>query len=899
MAVSHENRRARRAGADRALHDARAMNLARLKPDRAFLRNRIAQQLFALFAVCSLAPLVAMTLFSYRQVSRQLETVADEQLHHACKDVGMNLIERLSLLESDLDSLIATFPPQDRDMTWPSSDEMRVYLAGRYRGIVLRAVSGEAIAGFGLPLASIPLSAQEVRHLAQDKVLVKTRDNGQGVRSVYVAKMTRRLPAMDTVIMGEVNPSYLWESDAIVNSDAEIMVVNEARQVLYASLPHAAPLRELAAAMRGGQSSGHLEWSDGAETYVANYWTAFMHPTFFDNWIVVYSENKRDALAPTGSFQSAFILIAALMFLVAAFLSILVIRHRMTPVEQLCTQTRRIAAKDFRARVTIDSRNEFGELGAAFNQMAGNLENYFNTMEITSRIGIALSQEEEERRLLETIVAGAKSLANAEGAALYLVSGEELSLGLMQMDSPGTTDQTAASSRWIQAEELPPLAGLNPFYDCGTLCCPDIYASDSDRFDFHKEWDRLKGCHTRSLLSVPMVNHEGEVTGILQLFNARNPETGTFGPFSDDSVTLVESLASQAAVVLSKNHLMADMLRLFEGLTELVAMAVDAKSPHTAGHCSRVPVLTMMLAEAACRAKEGAFKDFKLTAEERYELKISALLHDCGKIATPVHIMDKATKLQGILDRMDLVDARFEILRRDRLIQLYETRLSGSGGESATNPLHDVRREWLAWNRQVDADLQFLLACNSAQHPMDPDSRQRILDIAQKYSWTALSGELHPAVTAEEAESLMIAEGTLSPRERAIVNEHVTLTMRMLQSLPLPKHLRNLPAHAGAHHERMDGSGYPQGLTREEISIQGRMISLADVFEALTAADRPYKRATNVMEAVEILRAMKNNGHIDPDLFDLFIREKLHLAYAALFLPLPMQDAPVSSDTPA
>jgi hypothetical protein len=277
----------------------------------------------------------------------------------------------------------------------------------------------------------------------------------------------------------------------------------------------------------------------------------------------------------------------------------------------------------------------------------------------------------------------------------------------------------------------------------------------------------------------------------------------------------------------------------------------------------------MMLAEAANRAKPGALKDFNLTDKDRYELKIAGLLHDCGKITTPVHVVDKSTKLQTIYDRIHLIDTRFEVLKRDAEI----AKLKGEKSEA----------ECSTYIKQLDEDRKFLRFCNVGSEKMQDADIARVRQIA-KYQWRNVQGEQADFLSAEEVENLTIWAGTLTAAEREIINHHINVTIKMLEALPWPNHLRHVPEYAGGHHERMDGKGYPKGLTREQMPIQARVMGIADIFEALTAKDRPYKEGKTLTESLTILGKFKQNGHIDPDLFDVFIREKVYLAYAKQFL---------------
>jgi response regulator RpfG family c-di-GMP phosphodiesterase len=291
----------------------------------------------------------------------------------------------------------------------------------------------------------------------------------------------------------------------------------------------------------------------------------------------------------------------------------------------------------------------------------------------------------------------------------------------------------------------------------------------------------------------------------------------------------------------------------------------------------------MMLAEAANRSKQGGLKDFNLTDKDRYELKIAGLLHDCGKITTPVHVVDKSTKMQTIFDRIHLVDTRFEVLKRDKKIEFLEGKRT--------------RDEYEATLRQLDDDREFLRHSNIGTEKMSEDDVARVQDIA-KYQWSNVGGEQVDFLNAEEIENLTIRAGTLTAAERQIINHHIVVTIKMLESLPWPNHLKHVPEYAGGHHERMDGKGYPKGLTHDQMSVQARLMGIADIFEALTAKDRPYKEGKTLTESLNILGKFKQGGHIDPDLFDVFIREKVYLDYAKRFLAPEQIDAVDDSKIP-
>ena len=316
----------------------------------------------------------------------------------------------------------------------------------------------------------------------------------------------------------------------------------------------------------------------------------------------------------------------------------------------------------------------------------------------------------------------------------------------------------------------------------------------------------------------------------------------------------------------------------------MINAAIDDKSPYTGGHCQRVPALTMMLAEAVNNTKQGPLSEFAMTDKDRHELKIAGLLHDCGKITTPVHVVDKATKLQTIYDRIGLVDTRFEVLKRDAEVRMLRAKLEAAErGETGAWP--EIEARYSAQIKQYDADREFLRFCNIGSERMAPEDQQRVFNIGTAYRWRDVEGAEDVAfLSDDEIRNLTIRSGTLTEDERKIINHHIEVTIEMLESLPWPKHLKNVPEFAGGHHERMDGRGYPKGLTREQMSVQARAMGIADIFEALTARDRPYKKGKTLTEALTILGRFKLNGHIDPDLFDIFIRERIYLKYAEQFL---------------
>jgi HD-GYP domain-containing protein (c-di-GMP phosphodiesterase class II) len=512
-------------------------------------------------------------------------------------------------------------------------------------------------------------------------------------------------------------------------------------------------------------------------------------------------------------------------------------------------------------------------------------------------IGVALSSERNINRLLETILVAAKRITNADAGTLYLMQpdGTALKFEIMRTDSlhiamGGTTGVNIPfppiQLRDAEGKENVTMVVAYVALHDTTVNISDAYTAEGFDFSGTKKFDQSMHYRSTSFLTVPMKNHENEIIGVLQLINAMDRSSGDIVSFSHDDQHLVESLASQAAVALTNRRLIEQMEKLFESFVNLINTAIDEKSPYTGGHCERVPVLTMMLADAVTRTGVGPLKDFVMTEKDRYELKIAGLLHDCGKVTTPVHVVDKGTKLQTICDRINQVDTRFEVLKRDAEIEMLR---------AGTTP--DARTAFEARIRQLDDDREFLRRCNIGSEKMAEADQERVRRIAA-YRWSDVSGQESDFLTADEVENLTIPFGTLNAKERQEINNHIVLTIKMLESLPWPKHLKNVPEYAGGHHERMDGKGYPKGLKRDQMSVQARVMGIADIFEALTARDRPYKKGKTLTESLDILGKFKLAGHIDPDLFDVFVREKVYLQYAEKFLKPEQRDKVDESKIP-
>ncbi len=514
-----------------------------------------------------------------------------------------------------------------------------------------------------------------------------------------------------------------------------------------------------------------------------------------------------------------------------------------------------------------------------------------NHLEHLHRIGVAIGSEHDRDRLVERILIEAKELCNADGGTLYLRTDDDhLRFVIMRNDSLGLA-LGGSTGKPIDLPSVPMFEadGVTPNHSnvasyCATtntsVNIPDAYEAEGFDFAGTETFDLVNEYRSQSFLTIPLVNQERRVIGVLQLLNAQRD--GQTVPFDPEVEEVVKALAAHAGVALDNQMLLSSQRELMEAFIKLIAAAIDDKSPYTGGHCRRVPLLTQLITEEVCRAQHGPYADFDLTEEEWYELKIASWLHDCGKVTTPVHVMDKATKLETIYDRIETVRTRFEVCLRDVDVRYY--RGLADGGDPATL---SAEREYA--RAELLDDLACLEAVNVGGEFMTDEQKERVRRVAAR-SWTRSDGVSAPLLTTEEAENLTISRGTLTPEERVVINGHMVQTIRMLESLPFPRNLKRIPEYAGGHHEKMDGTGYPKGLFAGDMSVPARIMAIADVFEALTATDRPYKKGKTLSATMQIMGFMKRDNHLDPGLFDIFVSSGVYRRYAEQYVPPELID---------
>jgi len=510
-----------------------------------------------------------------------------------------------------------------------------------------------------------------------------------------------------------------------------------------------------------------------------------------------------------------------------------------------------------------------------------------------NEIGLALSREDDTNVIFELIMEESRNITHADGRTLYMISddGKNMNFEILRNDSMNTVMGGISGNKIT----FPPmqlfgkdgeqnLASIVAFsaHTGETINIQDAYKEEGFDFSGAKDFDKSTGFRTKSVLSVPLKNHEDDIIGVMQLINATETERNEVISFSTEMQKQVESLASQGAVALTNKRLVAELKNLFESFIKLIATAIDKKSPYTGGHCERVPEIAMLLADAVEKTKTGKYKDFTMNEDERYELYIAAWLHDCGKVATPPHVVDKGKKLETITDRIEVVDTRFEVLKRDTEIKLLKKKINILKDSNNNIAIDKAEASYKESIEQLDDDQRFIQKTNRGGEFMEEDDQKRI-EIIGSYKWKAKGKKIN-FLDTDDIRNLQISKGTLLPEEREIINDHIVITIDMLEKLPYPKKLRHIPEFAGGHHEKLDGTGYPKGLTGDQMSVQAKIMAIADIFEALTAADRPYKDGKKLSQAIRIMGLMKKDCEIDKELFEIFVKKGVYKLYAEKYL---------------
>jgi HD-GYP domain-containing protein (c-di-GMP phosphodiesterase class II) len=542
------------------------------------------------------------------------------------------------------------------------------------------------------------------------------------------------------------------------------------------------------------------------------------------------------------------------------------------------------------------------------NEINRHVRKYISQIGRLSEIGIALSSEHDLDKLLEMIVDEARLFTSADAGTLYILDDNHLHFKILQNDT-FKVRMGGTSSMELKLPPVPMVKSNVSAYSAitgETTNIPDVYNAEGFDFTGPRKYDEATGYRSKSMLVVPMKNQEGEIIGVLQLLNAKDTTTGEVVPFGEEYVALTKSLASQAAVAVTNAKLLRDMENLFDSFVNVMATAIDERSPYTGGHIKKVAELGVMMVETINDINDGKYPDLKLGNMERFrekryskdqlkEMKIAGWMHDIGKITTPVHVVDKSTKLETIIDRIALVTQRFHTImalqKLDWLEKKNEMQKSGAPPEE----IEAGERRLEERMAKLKDDLAFVTGANKGGEFMDDSKVARIKEIASnKFSFL---GSEQNYLTEDEALNLCIRKGTLLETERKVMQDHIVLTIKMLEKIPFTKKLANVTRYAGAHHECLDGTGYPKKLKGDEIPFEGRILALVDFYEALTATDRPYKKPMPTKKALEILQMEVDHNKLDKDLFELFVKAGVCERFLKKYPPPEPADAAPQKQT--
>ncbi len=503
-----------------------------------------------------------------------------------------------------------------------------------------------------------------------------------------------------------------------------------------------------------------------------------------------------------------------------------------------------------------------------------------NYMHLLNEIGYLLSVEKDLHIIMQKILTAAKKITNSDAGTFYLLCEEDKSLKFTAVQTDSLDINLSSAEGTIPWPNLPLYKddGTQNDVNISVSCAlndkliniKDVYKSKEFNFEGPKAFDLATGYRTKSMLVVPMKNYDNDIIGVVQLINKQD-DSGKSVAFTKDDEDLILSMSSQAAMSITQQKLVQDLENLLDSFIQAIATAIGEKSKYTQGHINRVSEISLDIANAINKDKEGIYKDTFFNEYQLREIDVAAWMHDVGKITTPDHIVDKATKLEVIYDRINAIEIKFELLKQTEEIQ-YLKKLQESKNQDL------LKEEYQKSIQQIDDDFLFLKKINKGSEFMKDEDLQRLLKIAQ-YK-ICINKREQNILTDDEIKNLSIRKGTLTDEEREIINNHARLSYEILNSLPFPKNLQRVPEIASGHHEKINGKGYPLGLKGEEISFEARILAIADIFEALTASDRPYKEPNTLNQSLKILSFMVKDGELDKDLVKFFIDSKLYLQYA-------------------
>src|SRR6202046_2272310 len=512
------------------------------------------------------------------------------------------------------------------------------------------------------------------------------------------------------------------------------------------------------------------------------------------------------------------------------------------------------------------------------------LKNWERERDELNEIGVALSSQREIGALLSLILSKTREITAADAGSLYLVAedsqGQHLRFMLTQNDSLDFPYQ-----EFVLPLTENSLAGYTALRG-EVLNFADAYKIPAGRpFHFNDSYDRDSGYHTRSLLTLPMRNAKGEVLGVLQLINCKRNRAARLisvkdvakhvQPFRERSVHLALSLASLAAVAYETRKLYNEIETLFEGFVSAAVTAIEQRDPTTSGHSLRVSAYTQSLAAAVNATSSGPYARTHFDAEQMKEIRYAALLHDFGKVGVREEVLVKAKKLYPL--QLDVLRQRFNYIRKEAEASIVRRKLQVYLERDRGDALSEIARLSEDFDQRIKRIEEYLQFINAANEPtvLEQHQFQKLREIAQQ-SFIDPLGIERPYLNPGEIKLLSIPKGSLDTSERLEIESHVIHTFNFLSQIPWTKSLKDVPAIARAHHEKLNGTGYPYKLHGDQIPLPTKMMTICDIFDALTASDRPYKRAVPVERALSILEDCVRDGELDPDLFRVFREEKIY-----------------------
>lgn len=527
------------------------------------------------------------------------------------------------------------------------------------------------------------------------------------------------------------------------------------------------------------------------------------------------------------------------------------------------------------------------------NKLAEEQVDHINRL---SNIGLALSQERDVDKIFDLIIEEALAYTNADAATIYSVSEDKKFLNFEVMQTISKKFKAGGS---FGAIKLPPVplyckdntSNLSNMASCvyhkkEMLNFEDCYNATNFDFQGTISWDKANDYRSKSMLAIPLRNYEDDVLGVIQIINALDVNTSEIISFNKESIVMVQSLASQAAITFTNRDLIKSLENLFKQFVKAIALALDRKSKDTGGHIARVAIISKLMAKKINNIKEGYFKDFSFTEEELDELSLASWLHDVGKIATPDTVMNKATKLEKVVDGIKLIELRIDavkvLMQNPAYVKTcFEQKTNFEYFLTSPTSPEEYQNQTLS---QLKLDFVFLSEVNLGGEFLTDEKINNIERIAQ-FAYT-IDDEIRYLFDQEEKENLSIKRGTLNDAERKIMNNHVKYTYEILNQLTYPKKYKNLTLYASSHHEKLNGSGHPWGFNADQLPMQSRILAVSDIFEALTAPDRPYKKGKKLSEAMNILCYNVLDNHIDKNLVEFLLDSGLYKEYAEKYVPI-------------